>query len=129
MRRSAVTALLFLGCTACSTSGPSPLADLGEITSARVTVLSNGTAPKTTVTDPAILADLRALAVARGEWHTTWDTPPAGQIRAALYRDSVYLGVVSIGQNFIGARSASSEEFRPIAPNEAAQVARLRALK
>jgi hypothetical protein len=114
---------------ACSTSRASPLTALGEITSAQVTVFSTGASTTTTVTDPAILAELRALATARGDWNPTWHTPPAGQVRAALYRDTAYVGVVSIGPDFIGARSPSAEQFRPIAPNEAAAVAMFRALK
>jgi len=129
MRRCAVTALLLLGSIACSSSRPSPLADVGEITSAHVEIHSKGGDASTTVTDPEILAELRSLAVARGDWHTTWYTPPSGQIRAALYRDTVFLGVVAIGPNFIGARGPVSERFRSIAPTEAAWVASLRALK
>ena len=69
------------------------------------------------------------MAIAPGDWHKPWDTPPSGQIRAALYRDTVFLGVVAIGPNFIGARGPVSERFRSIAPSEAAWVASLRALK
>jgi len=130
MRRSAIAALI-LGSIACGSSGssPSPLADLGEITSAHVEIHSKGGDTSTTVTDPEILAELRAMAVAPGDWQTTWHTPPSGQIRAALYRDTVFLGVVSIGPNFVGARGPSSERFRSIAPSEAAWIASLRALK
>ena len=131
MRRPVVTALIVLSSIACGSSGssPSPLANLGEITSAHVGVRSGSAFSYTTVTDPEILAELRAMAVAQGDWHTTWYTPPSGQIRAALYRDTLFLGVVSIGPNFIGARGPVSERFRSIAPNEAAWVASLRALK
>ena len=129
MRRFAISALMLLHSAACSTSRASPLAALGEITSAQVTVFSTGASTTTTVTDPTSLAELRALATARGDWHPTWHTPPAGQVRAALYRDTAYVGVVSIGPDFIGARSASAEQFRSIAPAEVAAVAMFRALK
>jgi hypothetical protein len=129
MRRSTITALALLGSVGCSTNRDSPLAGLGIITSARVTVLSTAVGTTKTITDPTILAVLRALATARGNWHSTWHTPPAGQVRAALFRDTAYVGVVSIGPDFIGARSASAEQFRPIAPSESAAVAMFRALK
>lgn len=127
--RLAIAAVMLVASTTCNSSRASPLAAIGEITSARVRVISGGTGSEKTVTDPAVLAQLRSLATARGDWNSTWDTPPAGQIRAALYRDSVYIGVVSIGPNFIGARGPSSEQFRSITPNEESVVATLRALR
>jgi hypothetical protein len=129
MRRFAITSILLLASTACNTGRPSPLADIGEITRASVMVFSGGTSAPKTITDPAVLAQLRSLATARGDWQSTWHTPPAGQVRAVLYRDTAYLGVVSIGPNFIGARGRSAEQFRSIAPNELPVVAMVRALK
>jgi hypothetical protein len=129
MKRFAIATLLLLSSSACGSSRPSPLADLGEITSAQVTVFSNTASTTKTLTDPATLTALRALATARGAWKPTWHTPPAGQVRAALYRDTTYLGVISIGPDFIGARGASAEQFRPIAPSEATAAATFRALK
>ena len=114
---------------ACDSIRPSPLAAIGEITRAEVTVLSGGTSAPKTVTDRAVLAQLHSLATARGDWHPTWHTPPAGQVRAALYRDTAYVGVVTIGPDFIGARGPSAEEFRPIAPNELPVVVTFRTLK
>ena len=127
MRRSAVTALALLGSIACSSSGPSPspLANLGEVTSARVRVSGSGATKSMVVTDSKILADLQTLAAASGDWHRPWDTTPTSQISAMLYRDTVYLGVVFVGRNFVSVGG----QVRPIAPSEAAQVARLRALK
>jgi ABC-type cobalt transport system substrate-binding protein len=129
MRRFAITAIMLLVSTACNGSRSSPLAAIGEITSAQVIVFAGGTSAPKTVTDPAVLAQLRSLATARGDWHSTWHTPPAGQVRAALYRDTAYVGVVSIGPDFIGARDSSAEQFRSIAPNELPVVATFRVLK
>jgi hypothetical protein len=129
MRRFAITAIMLLAIVACNSSRPSPLAAISEVTRAQVTVLSGGANTPKTVTDPIVLLQLRSLATARGDWNPTWHTPPAGQVRAALYRDTAYLGVVSIGPDFIGARGPSAEQFRPIAPNELAVVAMFRALK
>jgi hypothetical protein len=128
MRRFEITVML-LAIVACKSSRPSPLADIGEITRAEVTVFSGVTSSPKTITDPAILAKLHSLATARADWHQTWHTPPAGQVRAALYRDSAYVGVVSIGPDFIGARGPSAEEFRPIAPKEESVVAIFRTFK
>jgi len=128
MRRFEITVML-LAIVACKPSHPSPLAEIGDITRAEVTVLSGGASARKTITDPAILGQLLSLATARGDWHQTWHTPPAGQVRAALYRDSAYVGVISIGPDFIGARGPSLEEFRPIAPSEEAIVAMFRGFK
>jgi hypothetical protein len=128
MRRVAIFVLLLLSAFGCGHTRSSPLADLGEITSARVTVFANGAATSTSVTDSTTLAQLRDLATTGGPWTPSWHTPPAGQVRAALYRKSQYVGVVSIGPDFIGARGASSEQFRPIAEHEVPIVARIRAL-
>jgi hypothetical protein len=129
MRRFEITAIMLLAIVACNSSRPSPLAAIGEITSAEVTVLSGGTSTPKSVTDPTVLAQLHSLATARGDWNPTWHTPPAGQVRAVLYRDTAYVGVVWIGPDFIGARGVSAEEFRPIAPNELPVVAMFRTLK
>jgi hypothetical protein len=129
MQRVAITALALLSSFACSNTHASPLANLGEITSAQVSVRVDGASTTKVVTDSVTLAQLRALATAPGAWKSTWHTPPAGQVRAALYRDTQYVGVVSIGPDFIGARGASAEQFRPIAPSEVRTAAAFRALK
>ena len=129
MRRFVVIAIMPLSVVACDSSRPSPLASLGEVTSAQVTVHSAGGDTSRTFTDPAVLAQLRSLATAPGDWHPSWHTPAAGQVRAALYRGTKYVGVVSIGPDFIGARGASAEQFRSIAPNELPVVKALSALK
>ena len=71
------------------------------------------------------LTQLRALATVRGDWKATWHTPPAGQLRAAFYRDTAYLGVLSIGPDFIGAQNDAGQRFRSIAPWERVVVAKL----
>ena len=129
MRPFAINALMPLAIVACNAKRPSPLAAIGEVTRAQVTVFSREASTSMTVTDSATLARLRSLATAQGDWKSSWHTAPAGQIRAALYRDTAFIGVVTIGPNFIGARSASAEQFRPIAPIEEPVVASLRALK
>ena len=104
-------ALVLLGCG----REPSPLRSLGTITRAEVTYTYPGDhAPRAVVTDPVQLAVLRAAARRAGDWQRTWHTPPAGSARAALYRDSIFLGVLSVGPDFIGVGAGTDARFREL---------------
>jgi hypothetical protein len=135
MLRSIIASLIlavFPGCTAAPES--SPLAILGRLDSAEVTVQATaGRIPmhSTLVRDSATLADLRAIASKPGDWHPNGvGTTPAGDMRVALYRGTVYVGVVSAGDNWIGARDAAgNERFRRMTAADSLRVAKIRAVK
>ena len=100
------TAVWILGC---SQPEPSPVSALGRVTRVEVAFKQG---PRTTITDSTRIAVLRAAAERPGDWHSVPDTPPAGDARAAFYRDTVFLGVLSVGPGFVGARGATAERFR-----------------
>ena len=135
MRRS-VWLLLSLGLTGVLACGrrdrsASPLAALGGLTRAEVSVWPpSGVGPaQVTVRDSATLARLRALAAAPGAWAPIeFATEPNGDVRAALYRNSTYLGVVSLGDGWVGARGPTGGTlYRSMAPAERPVRAALRA--
>ena len=135
MRRSIIGSLIlvvYLGCSAASK--PSPLAILGRLDSAEVTVWpATGGAPlhSAFVRDSAALAELRAIAIEPGDWQPiTMATTPNGDVRAALYRGTVYVGVISAGRTWIGARdTVGNERYRPMTLADSLRVAQLRAVK
>ena len=108
--------IVFVGAllaAACRQSEPSPLSALGSVTRAEVTYAIPGEDPSRQVlTDAGRLAVLRAAARHAGDWRSVLDTPPAGVARAAFYRDSVFLGVLSVGPDFIGASDGRRTRFR-----------------
>ena len=126
MRYSQLMAALLLASIACNPVKRSPLADIGVVTSARIvasTQLAN--AEDRVVRDTALLYSIVRLGSSDGSWQGTWHTTPSGQLRAALYRDTILLGVVAISPTFVGARAAGREEFRALEPSEQRQVAAL----
>jgi hypothetical protein len=125
--RTVVIALV--GSAAACTQQPSPLAGLTNVTSVRVVASRFGADSTRTFTDPVTLRRFQTLATAPGDWRATWHTTPAGDLRAAFYHDSTYLGVVAIGADFVGARGDSAERFRPIADAERTTIALLLAQK
>jgi hypothetical protein len=128
MTRPALLIGLLASAAACAQQ-PSPLAGLANVTSVRVMASRFGADSTRTFTDPTTLRRFQTLATARGDWKATWHTPPAGELRAAFYHDSTYLGVVAIGADFVAARGASGERFRSIADAERSTIALLLAQK
>ncbi len=118
-----------LASVAACTQQSSPLAGLTNVTSVRVMASRLGADSTRTFTDPTTLRRFQTLATAPGDWKATWHTAPAGVLRAAFYHDSTYLGVVSLGADFVGARGDSAERFRPIADSERTTIALLLAQK
>jgi hypothetical protein len=135
MRRSTVIASFgLMGALACRPSAaPSPLASLDGVTRAELTIWppSHATPSDVTVRDAAMLARLEALAAAPGDWKPiTYATEPNGDIRAAFYRDTVYLGVLSLGDGWVGARGpAGGARYRAMTPSERPSVAAIRAAR
>lgn len=113
-----------LACGACHMQKRSPLADLGAVTSARV-VAQRTNGYTRVVQDTALLNSIVRLGSRDGSWKEPWDTPPSGQLRAVLYRDTVYLGVVAISPTFVGARGRGGEAFRTLTPSERQQAVKL----
>lgn len=126
MRRSAWIGLLVLAdALACGRPerSASPLAALDGVTRAEVSVWPPSSAiPKYfSVRDSEMLAQLRELATASGDWAPMeYASEPNGDLRAALYRDTAYLGVVSIGDGWVGARGpeGGSTLYRRMSPIE-----------
>jgi hypothetical protein len=119
-------------CTAAPES--SPLAILGRLDSAEVSVQATADGipmHSTVVRDSATLSDLRSIASEPGDWHPNGvGTTPAGDMRVALYRGTVYVGVVSTGDNWIGARDAAgNERFRRMTAADSLRVAKIRAVQ
>ena len=109
--------------TSCVKDASSPLSSLGSVTRAEVTYHVPGDGPPhQQITDPDRLGVLRAAARRTGAWHAVFDTPPAGIARAAFYRDSIFLGVLSVGPDFIGASDGVVARFRKPASAEADSV-------
>ena len=122
----------FPGCTGARAS--SPLAILGRLDSAEVTVrgaMGGTPSHSTVVRDSVTLAHLRMIASEPGDWHPNeGGTPPAGDLRAALYRGTVYVGVISAGRNWVGARDAEGNaRFRTMTGVDSLRIAQIRALK
>ena len=135
MRRLMIAFLFLAVCSGCSAAPESsPLAIVSRLDSAQVTVWpATGGVPlaSTVVRDSESLAELRAIASEPGDWHPiTMATTPSGDVRAALYRGTVYVGVVSAGRDWIGARDAAgNERFRTMTTADSLRVAQLRAAK
>lgn len=108
---------------ACRNADPGPLNSLGTVTRVDVTYSIPGDIPSPqTIVDSERVAVLRAAARRAGDWHSVLDTPPAGVARAAFYRDSVFLGVLSVGTDFIGASAGKETRFRNINAPEAESI-------
>jgi len=123
MRLLQVTLGFAVALVGCQRPKPSPLAAVEPVTSARIVVLSARAGPvEKIVRDTAVLRALAQLGSRDGNWHRILDTPPAGEVRAVLYRDTTYLGVVSFGPNFVGARSPRTEEYRTVEDSELVRV-------
>ena len=100
---------------ACAQPEASPLSSLGIVARAEVTYAIPGDGPShQTIADSGRLAVLRAAARRAGDWHSVLDTPPAGVARASFYRDSIFLGVLSVGPDFVGASDGSKTRFRKL---------------
>ena len=135
MLRSIIASVILAvlpSCTAAPES--SPLASLGRLDSAEVTIQATADGASmhsTVVRDSATLADLRAIASTHGDWHPNGvGTTPAGDMRVALYRGRVYVGVVSAGRDWIGARDAAgNERFRHMTGADSRRVAQIHAIK
>jgi hypothetical protein len=123
MRLLRVTLGFAVALVGCQRPKPSPLAGVGSVTSARIVVLSGKAGSvERIVRDTAVLRALAHLGSRDGDWHHIQDTPPAGEVRAVLFRDTTYLGVVSFGPNFVGARSPRTEEYRTLEDSERVRV-------
>lgn len=134
MPRSAwVTRLALLAVLGCGRrqAAASPLAALGSVTRAELSIWAPSHIDPSSVTirDPATLAQLRALAMAPGDWAPIrFSTEPNGDVRAALYRDTTYLGVVSLGEEWVGARGPTGgAKYRAMTPPERPVLAAIRA--
>jgi hypothetical protein len=106
----------------------SPLLALRGATRAEVTISESGhMSSSRTLRDSAELESLRILAASPGNWASAGiATPPSGDIRVAFYRNSIYLGVLSAGRTWIGARDSSgSEMFRDATAGERAALENL----
>jgi hypothetical protein len=100
--------LVLLAGSGCQTADVrSPLTGLEHASLVRLSVpcFPSGRADTSTVTDVATIRELAEVAEEHGDWATTWHTQPAGLVRAAFFRDTIYLGVLSLGEGWVGARA------------------------
>jgi hypothetical protein len=92
-----IVTLMLIGC---GPGKPSALDDL--IGMNRVHVRAHRGDSTVVLTDPARLRALRTvLELQNSGWRRVWDTPPAGQLRAALFRDTVLLVSLGVGSSFL----------------------------
>lgn len=128
LSRIAVSALLSV--SACGSSDhESPLAGLEGATRVQLQVAREGSGrgDTSTLTDLATIRRLAQLATTRGDWEPTWHTEPSGQVRAAFFRDTAYLGVLSLGEGWVGAQGLERKShFRSMKTGEAQVVVELR---
>ena len=102
---------------ACATSRPFPIPDLEDVTRIQVQFAN---APERAITDSfSIAAVLSAIPKRRADWKESWHTLPAGEASAVLYRDSLYLGVLRLGPNYLVAGGpASPDLILSVSPDE-----------
>ena len=104
---------------ACATSRPFPIPDLEDVTRIQVHI-ANAPERERAITDSlSIAAVLSAIPTRRADWKESWHTLPAGEASAVLYRDSLYLGVVRLGADYLVAGGpASPDLILSVSPDE-----------
>jgi hypothetical protein len=76
------------------------------------------------ITDPErVQRAVDAVRALRSGWDKSWHTLPAGQVAALFYRDTVLVGVLWLGQNYVMARGRGDPLIRHVRPDELEPVA------
>jgi len=100
-----------------------PLTELGRVT--RIEVRNPvGADTAHVITDPQrVQRAVDAVRALRSGWDTSWHTLPAGQVAALFYQDTLLVGVLWLGQNYVMARGRGTTLIRHARPDELAPVA------
>jgi hypothetical protein len=80
-----------------------PLPDLASVT--RIEVRATNRDSTYSIHDPGRISGITAmLSRHTAGWHDSWNTQPAGDVSAFLYRDTSLVAVVWVGPGFLAAR-------------------------
>ena len=120
-RCRALPAILLLG--ACTRSQPLPLTELDGITRVEVRNTTGADSAHVIVTPSRIEHVVAAVRSLESAWHEPTMTLPAGDVTAVFYRDTVVVGVVRLGQNFVMARGREHELIRSATAEELGRLA------
>jgi len=118
MRRRIALALLSTLALSCMRSRPLPLSNLDAVT--RIEVRNPVGADSAHVITGAdrIARVVAALHAMDSGWEQSAVTLPAGDAAAVLYRDTVVIGVVWLGRNYLIARGSDRALIRSVRPDE-----------
>jgi hypothetical protein len=119
--RRALLAILLL--SACTRSQPLPLTELDGITRVEVRHRAGADSAHVIVMPSQIERVVAAVRSIESGWHEPTTTLPAGDAIAVFYRDTVVVGVVRLGQNFVMARGREHQLIRSATPEELARLA------
>jgi hypothetical protein len=98
--RLATASVLAIAILGCVPSRPSPLSGMSAPTRATVTA-GHGWQVRDSIVSSAALDSLLAAASGPARWKVPDFTPPAGDLAVLLWADTIVIGVVRVGPNFL----------------------------